>query len=503
MHILVAIIFASVLTWLLFNLKIIKNSTFSSTVFCGIFILKLFFGISFYLVYTAYYDDRQTSDMHKYYNDAVKIYALTQHHTQSYLSILTGIDIDDRDEAITQQLNFWYQEESASVINDSRMIIRFNLLMLPLSRGNIYLHLVMMVFLSFVGLFLIYHSLEQFFMTKERLLLLACFGIPSVMFWSSGIMKEGLLLFFFGILIHSLFTKTWAFYKRCICVILSFTGMFFVKFYVALALVPSLLFIAIHYFNQKKSNTQKLVITCLLIFVASISFNAALNNLPLEKLSKKQNDFINLSLGGVYLRNTEAPFDTIFTLHSSSLTTPGSNLEKQTTQLKPGTTYHHWKNPGYADTLISKENSPTYTILKMLQPTGSAITLNRLMPSYSSVIKLLPEAFINVFFRPFIFDVENLFSLLACIENCALLALLLLLIFTFKMPDEKAKLMISFSVLFVFTLYTLVGLTTPVLGAAVRYKVPALPFLLISIFLFYDYGILRQRFRSLFSKNNL
>lgn len=500
MHILIAILFASVLTWLLFNWKMVKKSSFSSTVFCGIFILKLFFGISFYLVYTAYYDDRQTSDMHKYYNDAVKIFELTQDHPQSYLSILTGIDIDNQDEAITQQLNFWYQEESASVINDSRMIIRFNLLMLPFSRGNIYLHLVMMVFLSFAGLLLIYKSLEQFFKTKELLLLLSCFGIPSVMFWSSGIMKEGLLLFFFGILIYNLFTKTIRVYKRCIFLILSFAGMFFVKFYVALALVPSLLFIAIHNFYKKKSNTQKLVITCLLIFVASISFNTVLNNLPLEKLSKKQNDFINLSLGGVYLRNTATPFDTIFTLNTNSLTTKGTTIEQKTTQLIPGTIYHHWKNPGYADTLISNKKSPTYTILKILQPTGSAITLKRLMPTYSSVLKLLPEAFINVFFRPFIFDVENLFSLFACIENCALLILIVLLIFKFKMPDEEAKHLISFSVLFVFTLYTLVGLTTPVLGAAVRYKVPALPFLLISIFLFYDYAGLQHRFRFQLSK---
>ena len=56
--------------------------------------------------------------MHKYYNDAVKIFELTKENPRSYLSILTGLEIDYKDEIITQQLNFWYQEESASVIND-------------------------------------------------------------------------------------------------------------------------------------------------------------------------------------------------------------------------------------------------------------------------------------------------------------------------------------------------------------------------------------------------
>ena len=207
MQIIIALLFATALAWLTFSWKFIINKKNRSGTFCVIFVLKLLFGVGFYLVYTVYYSDSQTSDMHKYYNDAVKIFELTKEKPRSYFSILTGVQMNSNDEMITQQLSFWYQEESASVINDSRMIIRFNLMMLPFSRGNIYLHLVMMVFLSFIGLYFIYLSFEKSFQDKEILLLIACFGIPSVMFWSSGIMKEGLLVFFFGILIHCLFGR--------------------------------------------------------------------------------------------------------------------------------------------------------------------------------------------------------------------------------------------------------------------------------------------------------
>jgi hypothetical protein len=500
MQIIIALLFAIVLAWLIVKWKLFRNLNFRAQSFCGIFFIKLFFGICFYLVYTVYYTDNQTSDMHKYYNDALKIFELTKENPRSYLSILTGLEINNKDEIITQQLSFWYQEESASVVNDSRMVIRFNLLMLPLSRGNIYLHLVMIVFLSFIGLHLIYVSLEKYFKNREILLLLSCFGIPSVMFWSSGIMKEGLLVFFFGILIYSLFENKTKLYIRLGLSLVSILGMFFAKFYVALALIPSLLFLLVGYIFEKKSFVWQLSITCLVVIIGAFSFNTFLKNLPLQKLSKKQNDFINLSIGGVYLANTNSPYDTIFTLKPSSLHSFDQIIEGKTAQLKSGTVYHHWKNPGYADTLISKNNKNTYTILKVLEPTGSAITLKRLMPSYGSIIRLFPEAFINVCFRPFLFDVGNLFSLMACIENLLFILLFITLIFRFKKPEISNQTIIIFSILFVFTLYTLVGLTTPVLGAAVRYKVPALPFLLISIFLLYDVSKLKVPLKTTVNK---
>jgi hypothetical protein len=498
MQIIVALFFAIILTWLLYKCNLYKKLRFKPIQFCLLFVLKLVFGVFFYLVYTVYYTDSQTSDMHKYYNDAVKIFDLTKSKPLSYLSILSGIEMNEQDEAITQQLNFWYQEESASVINDSRMVIRFNLMMMPFSRGNIYIHLVMMVFLSFIGLSLLYLSLEKYFEQKEFWLLISCFGLPSVMFWSSGIMKEGILIFFLGIFIYALFDSKMFSFKSFLLFFLSLAGMFFAKFYVALSFIPSILFLVVCHYRKTKTPISNLIISLVLVIIIGIGFNSFMDNLPLEKLSKKQNDFINLSLGGVYLRNITVPFDTIFTLNKSSIRMLEAHhqiVEGKIVQLKDGSIYHHWKNPGYADTLISQNNQSSYKILKILQPTGSAITLKRLMPNYKSIIYLFPEAFVNVFFRPFIFDVENMFSLLACIENTIIVFLILVLFFIYKNPNKENFKLILFSILFVFTLYSLVGLTTPVLGAAVRYKVPALPFLMISIFLFYDYKRLGASFK--------
>jgi hypothetical protein len=486
MQIIIAFVFAFVCCLIIYKAGIFKKCRVSSKIFSILFVLKLIFGLGFYLVYTVHYSDNQTSDMHKYYNDAFKIYELTKNKPSLYLSILSGFDQNEKSAFVTQQLGFWYQEESASVVNDSRMIIRFNLLLLPITKGNIFLHLVAIVFLSFIGLYFIYVSFEKYFLNKEFLLLFACFGIPSVMFWSSGIMKEGLLTFFMGILCYQLFGVSKFKLQHLCLLLLSLLGIFFTKFYVALSLIPSLLFLLICIIFKRKTYFVNLLISLLIVSISAIIFNLLLHNLPLKKLSKKQNDFINLSIGGVYLMNQNAPFDTIFTLHKNSIIINQNTFQVKTAKLKIGTIYHHWKNPGYADTLIDRNGTKIYTVLKILEPTGSAISLKRLEPNYKSVIALLPQAFINIFFRPFINDVENIFSLLACIENLMYILFIIFVLVRFKKPEATSLKIIIFSFIFVLTLYSLVGLTTPVLGAAVRYKVPAIPFLIISLFLLYD-----------------
>ncbi len=468
---------------------------FRPKTFVALFLLKLLYGLCFYWVYTSYYGNQQESDMYKFLSDAQKVYDLTQHKTSNYIHILTGIGINESDDEITQQLDFWYQEESASVINDSRMIIRFNLLLLPWSGGHLLVHLVIMVFLSFIGLWLLYHCFERFFRGHEIYLLFTCFGIPSVMFWSSGVMKEGPLIFFIGVTVFALWQSNLKLYFRAILFILGFWGILFAKFYIALALIPSLLFLALLRLFIRIKPVTSLLVTVLLLGISGVIFNAALHNLPLQKLSKKQNDFINLSIGGTYLKNTEAPFDTIFTLSQEALMYSSKHLNQTKVKLRPGTVYHHWKNPGYADTLVVQDTLNSYHILKTLEPTGSAISLERLYPNYKSLIAMLPAAFLNVFFRPFIFDVNNAFSLLACVENLFILIIILITLTHLKKVTEKELSLIIFSLLFVIVLYTLVGITTPVLGAVVRYKVPALPFLMIALLLLADKAKLTYFYR--------
>jgi len=50
-----------------------------------------------------------------------------------------------------------------------------------------------------------------------------------------------------------------------------------------------------------------------------------------------------------------------------------------------------------------------------------------------------------------------------------------------------------FCVFFVLILFTIIGLTTPVSGALVRYKIPALPFLGIAMLTFFNIDYLSEK----------
>ena len=96
----------------------------------------------------------------------------------------------------------------------------------------------------------------------------------------------------------------------------------------------------------------------------------------------------------------------------------------------------------------------------------------------------------NGFFRPFPKNINNLLQLFPLIENMLLFLMVLYLLlkyFFFKIKiNQDVKNVLWNSLFFIIMLFILTGVSTPVIGALVRYKVPGLLFLIIVINLMYD-----------------
>jgi hypothetical protein len=97
---------------------------------------------------------------------------------------------------------------------------------------------------------------------------------------------------------------------------------------------------------------------------------------------------------------------------------------------------------------------------------------------------------INGFFRPFPNNINNLLQLFLLIENMLLYLMVLYLLFKILFLKIKinhdVKNVLWNSLFFIIMLFILTGVSTPVIGALVRYKVPGLLFLIIVINLMYD-----------------
>lgn len=117
-----------------------------------------------------------------------------------------------------------------------------------------------------------------------------------------------------------------------------------------------------------------------------------------------------------------------------------------------------------------------------LSNAGSAIDI----PEFSTVWEFIlhsPGAIFRTLFRPGLWEITSILDAMAAIENSLYILLLLLAIWFRRRSIHDV---LAMSLCFILGLSILIGSVTPVLGAVVRYKVPALPFLILALYVMMD-----------------
>lgn len=94
-----------------------------------------------------------------------------------------------------------------------------------------------------------------------------------------------------------------------------------------------------------------------------------------------------------------------------------------------------------------------------------------------SFILQAPKAIATVLLRPFLWEASSWPVLLAALENIILLVLVFFALLKSVKPTGP-KPLVYFSLFFVLSLFLLIGMITPILGAIVRYRIIGIPFLL-------------------------
>ncbi|MFT6175787.1 MAG: hypothetical protein ACI9CP_001986, partial [Cryomorphaceae bacterium] len=105
-----------------------------------------------------------------------------------------------------------------------------------------------------------------------------------------------------------------------------------------------------------------------------------------------------------------------------------------------------------------------------------------------------PNALHVTYLRPWPWEWTNFLYIPAALENLFLFIALGLMLWNFRRPYGLAVPIIAFGISAVLVLGVLIGEVVPVLGAVVRYKMPALIFLFVIIFGLTDHVMLQRRF---------
>ncbi len=300
--------------------------------------------------------------------------------------------------------------------NDSRTIIRINALIGLLSFGKYYVHSVFFSFLSFTGSIGLFRFFSNMSEIPPSKLLLPAFLIPSVLFWMSGANKEGILSLVMGLTLYQY------------SLILKRDDKIY---HMILFFILCLMFVHI----------KAYLLVMLLPALVAMAWSS--RNLHARSWLKYSlvyiGFFAGISLASVVLERADA----FQVLHSKRY-----NFE--------------------ALAAAAPEDSRSYY---------DAVDFE---PEPASVLKASLPAFIATLTRPTVTDAKGIKGWLVVIEGVLILLFVVYGLIRFnKLSLNLNSNLFWFCIFFVVSNYVLIGLTTPVLGAIVRYKAPILPFLIL------------------------
>ncbi len=167
----------------------------------GLFLLKVAAGTLLWWIYTYHYSDRANADIFKYFDDGNVMFGALPAHPGDYLRMITGIGDDTPyfTDHYYSVMNNWHRHFDTGYYNDAHTMIRYSALVRLFSFGVYHVHTVFSAFLGLLGLCALFKAFIGFVPGMERPLAAGIFLWPSTLLWTSGPIKETLLVLGLGI----------------------------------------------------------------------------------------------------------------------------------------------------------------------------------------------------------------------------------------------------------------------------------------------------------------
>lgn len=251
MQFILPILIIVLLTYLIYRLGFFRLDELPRWSAPALFLVKVFFGFTLWAVYTFYYTDRANSDIYKFYDDARYIHLAYHEDKTAFVGLMAGSE-DSSLVKYTGQMKNWERNFNKAVpFHENRFMIRLNTLMMFVSGENIHVHTVFFCFLSFLGCMLLLKLFQHFIEAGKKKWALLAVVFPSFLFWTSGGLKESLIMLGLGLLLYGfLFIR-----ERGIAAVLFFVfGMailLITKYFLLICLLPAM--VAYYIFISKAS----------------------------------------------------------------------------------------------------------------------------------------------------------------------------------------------------------------------------------------------------------
>ncbi len=385
--------------------------------------VKMLGSILICLVYVFYY---QGGDTTSYFHDCVSVSkAFLKSPFQMLRLSISGIDI-----AVWRSFDFDTDWVIYSYDVHAFWVDRLVWPLCFLSFNSFIGTTMLLSFICYQAIWRLYQTLIYEFPTLQRQMAFSIFYIPSVVFWGSGILKDSITFAAVALFIssfHQIIKLKKSYTRNIFFMIVASFLLIKIKPYIFFALMPGTVMWAVGIMLSSIENKLlKTVITPMFIIV-SIGIGYLMLNL------------IGNSLGDYRV-----------------------------------------------DNVLSKA-VVTQQDLKQDYYGGSSFDIGDFDPTVSGILGKAPLAIVAALFRPYIWEAYNPGMIASGIENFILLILTIYLLlqirvfnlFILMFKHDFLFFSIVFSIFFAFS----IGLTTSNFGSLVRYKIPAIPFFVASLFM--------------------
>jgi len=289
------LLYTSLFLFILYRLSLASSFCLSYKKASLAFIVKIFAGCIYGYFFLHYYGG---DDTWLYHNEALKQYALLKNDPLHFFIN----DIIPKGYNSNQFLSIFNSSDSFAKDIELTLLLKLFGIFDLLSGGRYYVNVIFYEALVFWGSYFLFKTFSMKYPENRKLWLLFIFYFPPLLFWSSGLRKDGICFSVFCGLIYQLYylfeVKFSA--RRLLYFLCLFFLLFLIRNYVALCFIPVTIAYALIKQNKRHSFFKFSVI---LLFSGVMFFLTSFLpdgfNLPL-KMAERQHAFLKLT-GNSYL----------------------------------------------------------------------------------------------------------------------------------------------------------------------------------------------------------
>jgi len=297
MKIVITIFFLAIAFFAIYKIKMYRTKGINKHWFAAVFAIKVILASVMFFMYSSTPEIKKDADIFRFYNDAQVIYKSIKTEPTIFFKLIFNNTEDSKLKPYYKKMNNWDYSYGSQIFSNNRFLIRYFAIFSIITFGSYGAMVVITIFLSFTGLFWIFKFFNSKIKNNKILIFILVFLTPSIAFWSSGILKESLLIFLIGLVLNcgNYALKGKSPLIRSVIVLLALVAIFQIKAIILLLLIPSIIaYLWAHYIPS-----QRIIIPYFIVFFSFFSIasesNSFMNKGLFEILQDKQSGFIEVA----------------------------------------------------------------------------------------------------------------------------------------------------------------------------------------------------------------